>query len=769
VIHRLQLLRNIGLFDSVNSAATLPLGRLSLIYAENGRGKTTLAAILRSLSTGDPVPIAERKRLAAQNPPHVVVECDGGPPPAMFQNNAWNRTVANMAVFDDVFVDQNIYSGLVVEPEHRQNLHELILGSHGVSFARNLQALAERMGAHNSEIRDKGAAIPAAERGSLSVDDFCALTNVLHIDEAIQAAERRLNAVREQDAIRMMALFDPIVWPAFDVAGVQAILNTDLPSLDGAALTEVQTHLQRLGEGGENWVAAGMRSSAALNAAGDRACPFCAQQLDGSALVTHYRGYFSEAYTALKRQIAETQSSVTRSHGGETLAEFERAVRLTVERRQFWSRFTTLPEVAIDTAAVARDWVAAREAISTALRSKQAAPLERMLLSPIAMEALAAFEARGAAVRELSSALGHAVAAIRVVKEGSAAGNASAILSDLARLKAIKARFALTTATLCNEYLAEKDARAATEALHRQARQALDQHREAVFPAYQTAINTYLLRFNAGFRLHSVTSANPGGRPSCNYSLVINGVQGTPVTVGVGNPPAGTPTFKNTLSAGDRNTLALAFFFASLDLAPNLADMIVVIDDPMTSLDEARSLTTAQEVRALAARANQVIVLSHDKRFLCKTWEHAPRPDCATLTVTRDQSGSTIAAWLISEDCITDYDRQHARLRNYTRANTGNSRQVAQDLRHVLEGFLRRACPEHFLPGEVLGELRRRIRNRQPAATEILAAPRVAELDAISEYANKYHHETNAAWETEEINDLELRGWTHRTLAFVSR
>ncbi len=52
MINRIQLLRNIGQFDSVNTAANIPLNRLTLIYAENGRGKTTLSAIFRSLSVG---------------------------------------------------------------------------------------------------------------------------------------------------------------------------------------------------------------------------------------------------------------------------------------------------------------------------------------------------------------------------------------------------------------------------------------------------------------------------------------------------------------------------------------------------------------------------------------------------------------------------------------------------------------------------------------------------------------------------------------------
>src|SRR5438105_954141 len=114
MISRVQLLRNIGQFDSVSAAATIPLARLTIVYSENGRGKTTLAAVFRSLATGDPIPIAERRRLAAQNPPHVVLECSGGPPPAVFQNNAWNRRVPDILLFDDVFVDENVHSGLAV-------------------------------------------------------------------------------------------------------------------------------------------------------------------------------------------------------------------------------------------------------------------------------------------------------------------------------------------------------------------------------------------------------------------------------------------------------------------------------------------------------------------------------------------------------------------------------------------------------------------------------------------------------------------------------
>ncbi len=90
-------------------------------------------------------------------------------------------------------------------------------------------------------------------------------------------------------------------------------------------------------------------------------------------------------------------------------------------------------------------------------------------------------------------------------------------------------------------------------------------------------------------------------------------------------PTDNGPSFRNTLSAGDRNTLALAFFFASLDRDPALADKIVVIDDPMTSLDEHRSLTTVHEMRQLHDRVSQMIVLSHSKPFLLGVWNDADR------------------------------------------------------------------------------------------------------------------------------------------------
>lgn len=767
MINRIQLLRNVGQFDSVNGAANITLTRLTLIYAENGRGKTTLAAILRSLGTNDPVHIAERRRLGAAETPHVVLDCIGGPPAAMFQNNAWNRAVPSVAVFDDQFVDQNVYSGLAVGAEHRQNLHELILGAQGIALNAELQGRVAEIEAHNTHLRLKGNAIPTAERGSMSIDDFCALQARADIDTAIQACERNLAAVREQDPIRNQSAFDTLSLPAFDIAAINRVLEQDLPALDAIAAARVQAHLASLGQGGEAWVAEGMPRLRETSASGPSpTCPFCAQDISGSPVLTHYRAYFSAMYSDLKRSIADTIAAITRLHGGDVPAAFERAVRVATERRTFWARFGELPEIVVDTAAIARDWRAARDAIATALSTKQGTPLERATLSEAALDAVAAFDAHCASIAYLNSELQSANDTIRIVKKQAAAGNPNALAADLARLRAVKSRHSPATSTLCQAYLDEKAAKAVTEGLRDQARQALDQHRTTVFPAYQTAINVYLQKFNAGFRLDSVVSANTRAGSSCTYNVLINN---TAVAVAGGTATPGEPSFRNTLSAGDRNTLALAFFFASLDQDPALANKIVVIDDPMSSLDEHRSLTTVQEIRRLASGVAQVIVLSHSKPFLCRLWEGADTTLRSALQVAREGAGSTLRAWDVNQDCITEHDKRHALMREYLVSSAPNNREVARAIRPVLEAFCRVAFPEHFPPGTLLGPFRGLCDQRVNTAQPILDADDLRELRDLTEYANKFHHDTNQAWETEAINDTELVGFVQRAIAFTTR
>jgi hypothetical protein len=75
-----------------------------------------------------------------------------------------------------------------------------------------------------------------------------------------------------------------------------------------------------------------------------------------SALLPHYRAYFTDEYQNLKAAIGEIVARAGREHGSDVQAAFERAVCVAAERRQIWSGFCTVPEFLVETAAVARSW-----------------------------------------------------------------------------------------------------------------------------------------------------------------------------------------------------------------------------------------------------------------------------------------------------------------------------------------------------------------------------------------------------------------------------
>lgn len=763
MVRTFNLLRNVGKFDNVAAGAQLPFSRLTVIYAENARGKTTLAAILRSLASGRAELVAERARLGAQHPPHVVVDT-GTSSLAIFQNGAWNRLAPEIVVFDDHFVAENVCSGIEVGATHRQNLHELIVGAQGIALALRLQAEVDRIEVHNRDLRDRENAIPAEARGGLSVDAFCALAEVADLPRLIEEAERRLAAARNAGRVAETPTFSALSLPTIDLDALRALLAKGLPDLHASALARVQEHFARLGRGGEAWVGEGMELGEHLFGQGLEVCPFCAQNLGTSPVIGHYRIYFGDAYGNLKREIGEAVRNFRAAQAGDVPAAFERSIRQAVERHAFWKAFAEVPVVAIDTTAIARTWKLAREEVERLLEAKLAAPLDALGLTADVERAIASHNDQCDRIREISEQLAATNPQLDTVKEQAREANTATLESDLANLQAARARYDPQIAPLCDAYTTEKAAKAATEQRRNAARIALDQHRQAAFPAYGVAINEFLRRFNASFRVGPVDPVNTRGGSAANYTLLI---EGNPVPLS-GNP--GDPSFRNTLSAGDRNTLALAFFFASLQDDPHRAQKVVVIDDPMTSLDEHRTLHTLQEMDRLARDVAAMIVLSHSKPFLLGVWDKCQQLPKAALEVRRSGPGSTLATWDVNAAMITEHDRRYAAAAAYVdQADPLMERRVAESLRPMLESFCRVAYPVNFPPGTLLGPFQHECALRAGTPQEIISAADAWELRALLDYANRYHHDTNAAYATELINDAELTDFTNRTLAFIRR
>ena len=540
MIQHIRLLRNIGTFDSESNIASVPLGKVVLIHGENGRGKTTLAAVLRSLGTGEATPINERRRLGSILPPHMIFECEGDPSIVKFENEAWNRTLSELKIFDDLFVDQNVYSGLDVASKHRQNLHEVILGDQGVSLNRRLQELVKDVGEHNAKLQEISRAIPGHVLCDLTIDEFCALAKVVNVESRIRHVEREWKAALDEGEIRTASPFLLIGLPEIDIDNLRQVLLSDLPELDASAVERVYSHLKSLGRDGESWLADGIK---AMKQSNELICPFCGQDLDGLNLVEHYRAYFSENYEALKKRIAKVLKDTNETHSSTAQLDFERAMTKCKEIQSFWSRYCDIDPIDIAQAEILQAWTTVREMMSSQIEAKLAAPLERQDLSEDLGKALESYNHFRQTIKELYDRLLLANDVISEVKRRVQVGNLDEIMVKLNKLKASKARFSSEWASLCDSYLKEKKDKVKTELKRKETRTEIEQYRTAVFPALQDAVNAYLKRFNAGFHLDSLAPGNigSGSGATCTYNLVINDV---PIEVRREVDPSGIPSFR---------------------------------------------------------------------------------------------------------------------------------------------------------------------------------------------------------------------------------
>jgi wobble nucleotide-excising tRNase len=146
--------------------------KLTLLFAENGRGKTTHCAILRSLQSGQTEFISERKTLGTNDPATVQIRLGGNT--LTFRNNEWSVTHPDIAVFDSVFVHDNVYAGDYVDHQHKKNLYRVIVGAQGVQLARRIKELDGMIRDTSTEIRTKKAGASNALPNGTTLDEYIA-------------------------------------------------------------------------------------------------------------------------------------------------------------------------------------------------------------------------------------------------------------------------------------------------------------------------------------------------------------------------------------------------------------------------------------------------------------------------------------------------------------------------------------------------------------------------------------------------------------------
>ena len=764
MLEKIVQIKSIGRFRNYAANGDVTFRKLTLVYAENGRGKTTLCAILRSLQTGQTEFVAERKTLAATDPAFVHIRLNNAN--YQFANNAWTVTYPDIAIFDPVFVNDNVYSGDYVEHEHKKNWYRVIVGAHGVRLANQVEELDGQIRDANTDLRTKNDAVSRHLPAGTALDDYLQWQLVADIEEQIRRKTEELSnrqrAAAKSGEIQAKGLFSKVQIPSLppDFAAVLAKQLTDIVA-DAETKVRQQIAQHQMGQQGEPWLSQG------LSYVKDDRCPFCGQGVRASDLIGAYRSHFNAAYGSLKHEVAQLSQRVNSAIGETSISSAQQAIADNAALAEFWRQFTTVELPVISFPNIQQAYAALRERCLALARRKQDSPTEAVTPDADFTAALAELDV----LRKVVAAYNRAVDATNsgVNEQKTAArteGDITAIKNQLAHLEVRKKRFELEVAQACQTYQNAVTAKAGLEQRKETARQQLDQHCRDLLKTYEQSINEYLDQFNAGFRITNTRHLYTGGTPSSHYQIEINSPA---LDLGDARTPAGTPCFKTALSSGDRSALALAFFLAVLKQDANIGRKIVVFDDPFTSLDRFRRTCTQQLIQRLSDSAEQVVVLSHDPLFLKLLSDECPSASTNVKTLQMSKAGDTtvVGEWDVQAEAQSSYLKDFSTLLGFYSERKGDPLAVARTIRPFLEGMLRSHFPGHFQQNDWLGEFIGKIRAADATSGLQHAKADLVELEAISGYSKKYHHQQNANADTESINDDELHGYVKRTLKLV--
>lgn len=750
-------IRNVGRFSQSASTPNPEFKKHNLVYAPNASGKTTLCAVLRSFSNGETEEIAGRARLGATEDPKIDLLSTTGK--ATFQNGVWDKTEPLVSVFDGTFVETNVHSGSVVDIENRRALYRIIIGSKGVS-------LAEREAALNESAKAKQTQIKTAERGlearcnPISVKDYMALGEDDEIDAKIADKTKLIGSLEVAEEIRskpLLAKYETVELSST----VLETLRENLESLGDDAETLLNDHLKKhnMEARGQAWLGRG------LEYIEDDECPLCGRgELSSLPLIAAYRGLFSEGYQSLKKRTeALKPDHIETVFGSAARTAVSRIFERNVELLSFWEKHCDIVEAPTSAAYAIEALRAVEVRLDQHLEIKMSAISDSAFSDQDSEEVTALVSDANQKIEQVNAQIQSINELITAQKESVGASQLQEEQSALSKLMLQKIRHSGGGKAQCAHYQRLKDEKKVFEDDKKDVRKQLEEHTKQVIEPYESRINFYLTRFNAGFAISKTDHSYAGGMATSSYQLRINDVD---IGIGDAKTPGSEPSFKNTLSSGDKSTLALAFFLAHLEREDNQQERIVVFDDPFNSQDAFRRSQTIAQIRIVADRCAQVIVLSHDLGFLKQIWEKCPNDQRMAGQIDYHVStGSKIRSLDIDDASRGRTAKDRDDLINFVASGSGELRDIIKKMRVVCESHFRSTFPGYFDPADNCGAILTKIRE---ADEDHPAKAKYNDLDEVNSYTNSYHHgEDPDGREEPPLDKTELQGYVERALTLV--
>lgn len=744
---------------------TTDFEKINLIYGENGSGKTTLSIILNSLRGVNGI-LAKKRSFDRTFPQLIEVLTDFTPNPKLtFKNNSWDNNYPNIEIFDIHFINENIYTGLEIQNSHKKNLFEIIFGAQGVQLKTDIQDIKDRIQAGKTKIKTTTSQIELAIDRVYKATDYCNLQPDPDIDNKITSKKAEIATAKSFQQIQSKSALStiPLIDFPFNMNDAVETINQSIDSISTEYLEKFNKHKEHLEMDGqeEQWIKQG------YEAIKDETCPFCTRPFDETTeIIEAYNQYFNKEYKELLQSISSLVSDANSYNIEALLLSVENKISANQNLIEFWKvhldNSPVLSSISGETVGVKE----AFEKVKSLINTKSKNPIQSQPTTE-----LSSFQTLIEALNQKLTGFNTDITAyntrIATLKAGSPP-NIVQLETDLKRLKAIKKRDDATVATLCTN-LSTYTAAVDTLNTQKETKQGqLDTYSATVFTNYATKINHYLQIFAPYLEIRDFSSGYVGSskEPMVRYALHINGneikQEDSPIH----------PSFKYSLSEGDKSALAISFFLTKLELDGAIQNKIIVFDDPVSSFDLNRKSATINKLVEFGQQAKQLFVFTHNLIFASEFWKSANQVACTTQCSSIAYIGNTscIVEYDIDTESLSSVLKDSLRIKDYLTngcITDQDRRSIARCLRPALESYFHLKFFDLVAQNDWLGNFIDMVRNANTTDPYHRLIANLSDLTDINDYSKKYHHRFNANNETEPVNDAELRNYCQRTLNLI--
>lgn len=760
MLEKLLKLEGVGLFANPLAKA-VEFKRATLIYADNGRGKSTLSAVMRACAAADSQAMAARATIGGTSAPRAQLrfKLPTGGTNITFDAGAWDASMPSLLVFDQAFIERNVFAGGEVHADHHQSLLDFALGTAAVTKKKEVDDASEAMTVA-TKARSAADGKMQGYRGTMTVAAFLELAEEPQADQKIADLESRIANANSATTISQRASLKALTLPKIEFEEFEAVLKSSFKQMQENAGALVKAHVEAHGSGSQRWIGDGQQFLKGDN------CPFCGQSTKGIDLIDAYATFFNEEYNAHNGRIQALPGIARRSLSDGTVDSWTGEFQANSDRAQAWVEQLPLTCSTPHSAELKALSKQIRECLEAAAEAKLKQPLEPVdttLLQP----AKAARDAILKVLGDYNSSIEAANTRIAEFKKTLQAENKIELETSLARIRAQKVRHSADVVAIVNERTRVDQERSKQEKAKTTAREELDKLMSSMLTEYEGDINKWLNHLRTPFKVSKLNYSYLGGpTPRTEYGVLVREKH-----VAAGKAVANAPSFSTVLSDGDKRSLALAFFLAKALHQKSCADSIVVLDDVFASFDSNRRSQTIAALCEVARKCAQVIVLAHDAYFLYeleKAMNEENVAEVLPLQIRRVGEFSELAPADFSMMCESDYYKRYRTTWNYLSGATPDDLlPVAQALRVLVEGNLHRRFPGLIREGVTMGVIIGLIEAAPVGSPLEQLKPQVKDLRSFNEFASLFHHDTQGKIPRTSVTDGELHPFAKQAMAFV--